>query len=89
MRFKVADNIDINETGKIIYLLNDKWDDWFTYETLFQVVYFSDGKQQRIGGVKIGKKQQQERRPKLPKEFMKLEEDFFSLGENEEYYENI
>lgn len=89
MHFKVADKIDINETGKIIYLLNDKWDDWFTYETLFQVVYFRDGKQQRIGGVKIGRKQQQERRPELPEDFTKLEEDFFSLGESEEYYENL
>lgn len=70
MRFKVADKIDINETGKIIYLLNDKWNDWFAYETLFQVIYFRDGKQQYIGGVKIGRKHQQERQPELPEQLL-------------------
>lgn len=89
MRFKIADKIDMNEEGKIIYLINDKWDDWFTYETLFQVFYYKDGMKRRIGGVKIGKKHQKERRPELPEEFTELEEDFFSLGENEEYYETL
>lgn len=89
MRFKVADKIDKNEKGRVIYLLNDQWDDWFTYETLFQVVYCNYGDQERIGSVKIGKKNQSERRPELPKEFTELGEEFFSLGVNENYYERL
>lgn len=89
MRFKIADKIDENETGRVIYLLNDSWDDWFTFETLFQAVYFRNGEHLRIGGVKIGKKGQTTRRPILPGEFTELSEDYFSLGANEKYYENL
>lgn len=89
MRFKVADYIDKNEPGKVIYLLNDKWDDWFTYETLFQVVYYDGTYPERIGQVKIGEKNQNQRRPILAGEFTELDSKYFSLGVDEEYYERL
>lgn len=42
------------------------------------------------GGVKIGQFQMQEgqRRPTIPDEFDELGEEFFSLGQDDSYYEN-
>ena len=72
MQFKVVDSAWSGEKDTI-YLVNNNWDDWFTYETLFHVIYFdSDENRKIIGAVKIGEKNQQERRPILPKEFEKL-----------------
>ena len=39
MQFKVVDSVWSGEINTI-YLVNNNWDDWFTYETVFDVVYF-------------------------------------------------
>ena len=58
MQFKVVDSVWSGEINTI-YLVNNNWDDWFTYETVFDVVYFdSDGNRKSIGAVKIGQKNQ-------------------------------
>lgn len=89
MRFKVVDSVRAGETNTI-YLVNDNWDDWFTYETVFIAIYFdSDGNRKNIGAVKIGQKNQQVRRPALPDEFEKIGDEFFSLGTSESYYEEL
>nr|QRW41067.1 hypothetical protein [bacterium] len=89
MQFKVVDSVWSGEINTI-YLVNNNWDDWFTYETVFDVVYFdSDGNRKSIGAVKIGQKNQKGRRPVLPAKFGKIGDEFFSLGTSESYYEEL
>lgn len=74
------------------FLLTDNWDDWFKYNTLYQLVVFDgDGTRHDIGGVKIGqfKMEKEQRRPVLPVEFDELGEEFFSLGQDDSYYEDL
>lgn len=89
MQFEVVDSAWSGEKNTV-YLVNDKWDDWFTYETVFTIVYFDQSENRRlIGNVKIGQRNQECRRPPLPKKFEKLDGNFFSLGTTETYYENL
>lgn len=89
MRFVVVKNWLECRENKTVYLMLDGWDDWFTYSTLFNVRYIdTNGKVRRLGSVKIGQKGQG-RSPELPETFLTLSEDFFSLGSNENYYENL
>lgn len=74
------------------FLLVDNWDDWFTYSTLY-VLYVFDavGQEHRAGGVKIGQLGMREgqRSPDLPDTFDELGEEFFSLGQDDSYYETL
>lgn len=89
MKFVVVKNWQECEEKSTVYLMLDGWDDWFTYSTLFNIRYVdSNGSIHRIGSVKIGQ-EGQGRSPVLPDTFIKLSEDFFSLGSNENYYENL
>ena len=75
-----------------VFLLTDGWDDWFKYNTMYVVFFFDkDGEQNRIGEVKIGEfeMEKDQRRPKIPGEFEILDESFFSLGQDDSYYENL
>lgn len=74
------------------FLLVDNWDDWFTYNTMYSlIVYDAHGEEFRAGGVKIGQFQMTEgqRRPNIPEEFNELDEEFFSLGQDDSYYEKL
>src|SRR4051812_44643730 len=72
------------------FLIVDGWDDWFKYSTLYTLVIFtSGGVRVDCGYVKIGQVNQSHRRPELAKEFSSLGEDFFSLGQGDEYYEEL
>lgn len=89
MQFEVVSALSDCKNENTIYLIQDNWDDWFTYSTLFNVRYVDEkGKKHKIGGVKIGQRDQG-RSPELPNKFKQLSEDFFSLGASEEYYEVI
>jgi len=73
-----------------IFLLTDGWNDWFRYSTMYIAVYFDDsGKDHRIGEVKIGEfdMDSKQSRPSLPRNFTKLNKSFFSLGQDDTYYE--
>src|SRR4051812_11229786 len=70
----------------------DNWNDWFEFTTLYYLtVHDSQGTLHRIGGVKIGEVGMQEGqlRPNLPDSFDALSESFFSLGQDDSYYENL
>ena len=83
--FIVDDKVGIRENT--FYLLNDGWDDWFQYSTQYIAIYIDEqGKQIRIGYVKIAEKAQTERRASLPSQFTELCEDYYSLGSSEDYY---
>ena len=74
------------------FLLTDNWDDWFTYSTMYALVVFdADGNEFRAGGVKIGESAMKEgqRRPSIPDEFDELGEEFFSVGQDDSYYEKL
>lgn len=77
------------ETG---YLWTDQWNDWFTYHTLYYLTYFDrDGEKHEIGQVKIGQFNWRagQRRPSLPERFGRLSDNFFSLGQDTDYYEAL
>lgn len=90
MNFKVVSAKSQCTERDVIYLIEDNWDDWFTYSTLYNMCYVDEnGEVRGIGGVKIGEMGQKERRPNLPKSFTELDENFFSLGSTEYYYEGL
>lgn len=74
------------------YLLTDNWDDWFEFSTLYTLIIFdAEGKQHSIGGVKIGQfgMEKEQRRPNLPDRFDELDQRFFSLGQDDSYYDDL
>lgn len=79
-------------------LTHSTWDDWFSYATTYNVVYHESAKtSQPIGQVKIGQKGLKESRaqgkgartPNLPHCFDALGSAFFSIGQDDYYYENL
>ena len=69
------------------YLRIDNWDDMFRYQTLYHLFYFDNaGNRHEIGLVKIGQVGQEHGRPDLPRNFDSLDERFFSLGQDVDYY---
>ena len=74
------------------YLIEDQWDDWFQYSTMYDLyIVDSSSYVTYIGKVKIGQKNmgKTQRRPNLPQSFESLSNVFFSLGQDSHYYENI
>jgi predicted ATPase len=74
------------------FLLTDNWDDWFKYSTLYVLVVFDeDGVEHDVGQVKIGEfaMRTDQRRPELPDSFELLGNAFFSLGQDDSYYEEL
>lgn len=101
MRFVVqqADRTLERRPGTV-YLISSDWDDWFQYETLFNIHYVNEaGKMVSIGGTKIGKfglrpgraddPRDGYRRPDLPREFRTLGDQYFSLGQDPSFYEAL
>jgi ABC-type multidrug transport system ATPase subunit len=74
------------------FLIEDNWDDWFKYSTLYSLVICdADGERIGVGGVKIGQFEMSsgQRRPNIPDRFEELGEEFFSLGQDDSYYEKL
>ncbi|HFF2324488.1 TPA: hypothetical protein ACGBH5_003861 [Pseudomonas aeruginosa] len=74
------------------FLFTDGWDDWFTFNTQYMLYFFDENStRHRIGNVKIGEfgMKQGQRRPELLDEFDHIGDKFFSLGQDDEYYENL
>lgn len=78
------------------YLWQDHWDDWGKYRTTFYLVVFdSAGTRHEAGQLKIGQRgllpagevAPGKRAPQLTNEFHALGDDYFSLGQNDNYYE--
>lgn len=75
-----------------VFLWTDNWDDWFTYCTQYNVYVFDEGGvRHRIGNVKIGQfgMKSAQSRPALRDEFDEVGDEFFSLGQDDEYYDNL
>lgn len=73
-----------------LVLVADNWNDWFTYRTKFSLLYYKtpeDGR--KIGFMKLMKRGNEETAKVLPNEFLRLTEDWCSIGMDYAYYENI
>ena len=92
MQFIVCDRGDSASAIKgNVYLRRDNWDD-FSFKTTFNVSYcYENGRTNTIGQIKIGKVGMEEGRifDSIPKQFDRLEDDYFSLGQDENYYANV
>ena len=87
--------------GWSAYLNRDKWDDWGKYCTQFYLtVVDTGGVRHGIGQVKIGQRGLKphgagvnlpigHRKPKLPSSFEQLEDEFFSVGQDDAYYAKL
>lgn len=84
MLFEIRDNI-IYTAPDVVYLTNNNWDDWFEFETVYNVYY----RNSYIGNIRIGKIGQTERRVSLPSSFDRLPDNCFSLGVSADYYANL
>ncbi len=94
MKFKVIPYKERMPSGGkgIIYLLMDGWDDWFKFSTMYNVMYCDDSSElHRIGEVKIGQFDmlENQRSADIPAEFESLSDRFFSLGQDDSYYQSL
>ncbi len=91
MQFIISDYLPSQNPLNIAYLINDNWDDWFEFNTLYKLYYFNNsGNVNYIGYVKIGQfnMESTQRRATLSN-FEQLDGIFFSLGQDESYYERL
>jgi hypothetical protein len=73
------------------FLLADMWDDW-GYKTQYDLIIVDgEGEKHSIGSVKIGQLDmvENQRRPAIPESFNALNESFFSIGQDDSYYEGL
>lgn len=94
MKFSVHP-VDFTVPSKPIshfYLVEDNWNDWYTYKTMYTLYYVNqDSEKQLIGSVKIGQQHMEKdvKRPDIPNEFETLSDEYFSLGQDVSYYSNL
>lgn len=96
--FHVVDSLPSDPLPLHAYLVNDRWDDFSKYQTMYELVYYDKRSvKHEIGYVKIAEAGLEEnplieegkRRAKLPKQFYHLDNRYFSLGSSIYYYENM
>lgn len=99
--FGAQSKIPANSPGWSAYLFSDLWDDWGKYCTQFILIIVDEnGEQHNIGSIKIGQRGLKPyvaianlpsgtRKPNIPSKFTRLDDDFFSVGQDEEYYANL
>lgn len=74
------------------FLIIDEWNDWWEFRTMYSLVYVDKlGHIFDIGSVKIGEvaMEKGQGRPGIPENFERLNEKFFSVGQEDYYYENL
>ena len=94
MRFRVlpSDRNPPAEARNTGYLQTDNWNDFWTYQTQYYLTYFDDtGQSHDLGSVKIGQFgwDEEQGRPDIPNAFENLDNRFFSLGQEPDYYSRI
>jgi len=91
MKYKVySDKIKYEKSS--VYLKLDKWDDWFTYNTTYTLKYIDqEGEIHEIGSIKIGQfgMEENQKRPDIMDNFEFLSDKYFSVGQSDDYYENL
>ncbi|MDO9161238.1 MAG: AAA family ATPase [Methylococcaceae bacterium] len=78
-------------SGCMLALLHeDNWDDWGKYSTMYYFrVFDANGELHDIGRLKIGQFRMNSRRPEIPEKFTQLCDQFFSLGQDASFYQNL
>jgi predicted ATPase len=94
MKFYLSNSKILGDTEKfnIIILTKSSWDDWFKYSTLYSLNYYDQkGVRTYLGSIKIGEKNMEhdQRSPKIPDVFDILPDNFFSIGQDISYYEQL
>jgi hypothetical protein len=80
-----------NSGRGVCYLTSDRWND-YNFKTQFYLTYLaSDGIEHEIGNVKIGGRgwTEEQKSPDVPHSFEALDEDFFSVGQDDDYYTRL
>lgn len=81
---------DVNRNYPCLELEPEGWNDWFSYKTKFTLVYYETANESRkIGYLKLMKRGTNETATVLPKAFVRLTEDWCSIGMEYSYYETI
>jgi len=84
------------EAKDVVYLIDDRWDDWGKFRTMFTVVIFDHHRERHEpGSIKIASKGLAPsntigpgtRAPEIPSSFDELGLEYFSLGQSEDYYQ--
>lgn len=97
-KFQILSALDSSRAsnGKNVgHLISDSWDDWFEFSTLFKLVVFDqNGERHSIGPVKFGefgieRKKYYTAKESLPEEFRSLSDKYFSLGQDDTYFEAL
>lgn len=97
MNFIVGDYPRVGQPNTC-FLVRDAWDDWFSFRTMFTLVFCDEtGRIHHLGSVKIGHQgltgsgsvSPGHRAPTLQQTFIQLPEGYFSLGQSDNYYESI
>lgn len=91
LTFHVLVNSFEDQTANMAYLHPNNWDD-YGYKTLFYLtVHDEQGNGHKIGNVKIGFIDQIQgwTRDQLPQWFEKLPQNFYSLGQDSDFYQNL
>lgn len=81
-----------NTVTNIAYLIEDNWNDWWEYKTMYDLHYVdNNGTIHYIGSVKIGEfsMESDQERPNLLPNFTDIGDNYFSLGQSSYYYENL
>ena len=81
-----------NCTEPVILLTKSDWNDWFTWYTLYSVQLINvDGTVVHLGRVKIGQRGMSvtNASTKIETDIAGLDESYFSLGQDENYYETL
>lgn len=94
MSFRIVDTTSAPSAGNEVLLVRDNWNDWFTWVTQFYVVVVTqDLRRIDLGHVKIARAgmtaQSAVTVALLPSFFNDLEAPWFSIGQNENYYEQL
>ncbi|WP_298272483.1 AAA family ATPase [uncultured Bradyrhizobium sp.] len=75
--------------GRQCFLVADNWDD-YSYKTAFSLVYLDgDGTRHDIGAVKIMRRSMSHGYTQIEDGFVALGQEYASLGQSQEYYENL
>ena len=80
--------VDNEKPSKYFLLIADNWND-YSHETSFGLVLFNNNEKVDLGFVKIASNKNNYTIQALPSEFLSLDEEFVSLGQDEDYYKNL
>ncbi|UKE47039.1 AAA family ATPase [Xanthomonas cerealis] len=94
VNFRVVNSSQAPSGGDEVLLVRDNWNDWFEWITQFYVVVVDQsGRRSEIGHIKIGKTGMTTEAgttyQQLPELFPRLPEPWFSIGQTEDYYEQL